>query len=110
MFISLDNVKDFESELQKFRHKPIVLDFHEQKCKSCKLFLPTLKKLSKEYKKEVKIINIDVDYNEELASRFRVKKTPYLLFIKDREIIHKMTKTPSEEELRSHLEFMINSK
>lgn len=108
MITTLDDIRDFNNVLQNFKYKIILLNFHESECESCKLFLPTLKKLSSEYMKDIKIVNVDIENNEEISSRFRVKKTPHILFIKNREIIFKMTEIPSEKELRNHLEITLN--
>ncbi len=105
---SINKLKDFNELLNEFNHKPILLDFHTNSCEPCVSLLPTLRKLSKEYKEVVEIKKVDIEVNKELAERFRVKKTPLLILIKNREIVNKIKSIPSEKELRNCLELIVD--
>lgn len=106
---TLNNIKDFNKKLNRKNHRPMLLDFHTDSCDPCVTLLPTLRKLSKEYSGKVEINKVDIEINKELAERFRIKKVPSLLFIKNREIIKKINKTPTEVELRNNLELLTNN-
>ena len=62
--------------------KPVLVDFHAEWCGPCKMQAPVLKEVSAEFKERIKIIKIDVDRNQPIASRFQVQAVPTLILFK----------------------------
>ena len=65
---------------------PVLIDFYATWCGPCKTLMPTLKELKKELRDSVSIIKIDVDKNQELASKFQVRGVPTLMLFKSGEM------------------------
>lgn len=59
--------------------KPVFIDFYATWCGPCTAFLPTLKEVKKEMGDRARIIKIDIDKNQELASKLAVRSVPTLM-------------------------------
>ena len=64
----------------------------------CKMLSPILEELSEEID-DVKIVKVNTDKNQELASSFGVMSIPTLLFVKDGKVIDTLVGLRQKEEL-----------
>jgi len=55
---------------------PVIVDFWAPWCGPCKQLTPLIERLVKQYAGKVKLVKINVDENQELASQFRVQSIP----------------------------------
>ena len=62
---------------------PVLIDFHASWCGPCQTMMPVLDQLKKELGDKVKIIKVDVDKNQPLATQFKVRGVPAFLIFKD---------------------------
>lgn len=62
--------------------KPVIVDFHALWCGPCKVQSPILKELAAELGERVRVIKIDVDQNNALASQYQVQSVPTLIIFK----------------------------
>jgi thioredoxin 1 len=102
----VENNQDFEQLMNQ--DNPVLLDFYADWCGPCQSLLPTIEKLSDEYKGKVEIRKVNVDENRELAIKFGVRSIPALFFMKDTEVVDKGVGLVSESELRKKLEVLLN--
>ena len=63
--------------------RPVVVDFHALWCGPCKAQSPILKELAVELGDRVKVIKIDVDQNNALASQYQIQSVPTLIVFKN---------------------------
>ena len=84
---SINDVREFYELTEQT--KPILLDFYADWCGPCQTLMPTIEKISEEYKNEIEVRKVNVDQNRELAAKFGIRSIPSLFFLKGEEIIDK---------------------
>jgi thioredoxin 1 len=67
-------------------NKPVLVDFFATWCGPCKMMPPILEQVNKQLGEQVRIIKIDVDKNQQLASELNVSSVPTLAIFKQGEI------------------------
>ena len=85
--IEIESMEQFEQEVSN-ENGTIFIDFYATWCMPCKTMTPIIEELAKE-NKEVKFLKVDVDKNNELATKYNVMSIPTMLIIKN----GKVTKT-----------------
>jgi len=63
--------------------KPVIVDFHALWCGPCKVQSPILKEVAAELGEKVRVIKIDVDQNNTLASQYQIQSVPTLIVFKN---------------------------
>jgi thioredoxin 1 len=63
--------------------KPILLDFSATWCGPCRMQKPILEELEKKYGDKVEFKVVDVDENQEMASKYGIHAVPTLIIEKD---------------------------
>jgi thioredoxin 1 len=62
---------------------PVLVDFYADWCGPCKMLAPILKQVKDEMGKAIKIVKIDVDKNQSIASKYHVRGVPTMLLFKN---------------------------
>jgi thioredoxin 1 len=83
--------------------KPVVVDFHALWCGPCKAQSPILKEVASELGDRVRVIKIDVDQNNEIASRYQIQSVPTLMIFKNGNLLWKHSGVVSKNQLVSVL-------
>lgn len=102
---SINSNKQFNDLVRQY--KPVLIDFYADWCGPCKMLMPTVEKLAKEFDGSIKIQKLNIDKNPEIADKFKVRSIPTLFFIKDQKIVERINGMTSETTLRKKLKSMI---
>ena len=100
------NENNFEKEVVK-SSLPCLVDFWAEWCGPCKNLAPILDEISNESKEKVKIGNINIDDNQELAAKFSIRSIPTMILFKDGNSIDTNVGLPPKKELLDWIETKI---
>ncbi|PRO64947.1 thioredoxin [Alkalicoccus urumqiensis] len=81
----------------------VLADFWAPWCGPCKMIAPVLEELDGDMGDKVKIVKLDVDENQETASKYGVMSIPTLLVMKDGEVVDQVVGFKPKEELENTL-------
>ena len=97
---------NFEQEVVK-SDIPVLLDFWAPWCGPCKMLLPVVDEIAKEYDGKIKVGKVNTDENMTLSSQFQITSIPCLIIFKGGKAINKMVgfrpKNAIEQELNNVL-------
>ncbi|XBT18440.1 MAG: thioredoxin [Candidatus Shikimatogenerans sp. Tduv] len=80
------NEKKFFKYLEK-SNKLLLVDFWAKWCYPCKKMNKILKKIYKKFKKNIKILKINIDKYIKLANKYNIQSIPTIIFFKNNKII-----------------------
>jgi len=90
--------------------KPVFVDFWAEWCGPCRIVSPTIEELSKEYDGKVDFVKVNVDQNNELASKYNVFSIPTLALFENGKIVAQSAGVSPKEKIRSYIDehFFVN--
>ncbi len=76
----------FEEEVLK-SEIPVLVDFWAEWCGPCRMIGPIVEELGEEYEGKLKVAKVDVQNNNDVASKYGIMSIPALLFFKNGEVV-----------------------
>lgn len=88
---------NFENIIQS--EKPVLIDFFATWCGPCKTLAPILKQVKDNLGERITIIKIDVDKNQQLASKYQVRGVPTMILFQNGNQLWRQSGVLSKEEI-----------
>lgn len=79
--------------------KPVLIDFFATWCGPCKMLTPVLKEVKDSLGDRISIIKIDVDKNQQLASKYQVRGVPTMILYQEGKQLWRQSGALSKEEI-----------
>ncbi|KAJ9109081.1 hypothetical protein QFC21_000409 [Naganishia friedmannii] len=67
----------------------VLVDFYATWCNPCKMLTPVLKKVAEQ--KNIDLVTIDVDENNEIAAKYQIRAMPTVIAFKDGKVVNQFT-------------------
>ncbi len=87
--------------------KPLVIDFWAEWCGPCRAVSPLVDEMASEFEGRVNIGKCDVDSNDDIVARFRIRNIPTLIFFKNGEQVDKHVGIISKNDLKAKIEALL---
>lgn len=79
--------------------KPVLLDFFATWCGPCQMLSPVLKNVKDSLGDRITIIKIDVDKNQELASKYQIRGVPTMMLFQNGKPLWRQSGVLTKEQL-----------
>ncbi|MDO9695524.1 MAG: thioredoxin [Candidatus Latescibacteria bacterium] len=83
---------------------PVLVDFWAPWCGPCKLLTPTIEELARDYAGKAKVVKVNVDDNQDLATKFGIRGIPTVMIFKGGEPVASLVGMRPKSELSQALD------
>ncbi len=85
----------------------VMVDFWASWCSPCKMVAPTVAELAKEYEGKAKFVKVNTDENQDLATRYKIRGIPTLMFFKNGEMVDQIIGAVPKTQLKAKLDTLL---
>lgn len=85
----------------------VMVDLWAAWCGPCQMIAPIVEELAGEYDGRVKVMKLNTDENQDIASRYQVMGIPTLLFFKDEKLVDRVVGAASKKQYQEKIESLL---
>lgn len=78
----------------------VLVDFHATWCGPCQTLAPILEELKSDEGEKLRIVKVDIDKNQQLATQMGVRGVPSLFFYKNGQLIKNVSGVLAKHEIK----------
>lgn len=102
--INQDNFKDTITN-----NEVVLVDFYADWCGPCKVLIPRLETLAKDFEGKAKIVKVNVDQSRELSAQFNIRSIPALFYFKNGELVGRQQGLQPQQSITDSLNQLIEA-
>ena len=99
---------DFDKDVLK-ADKPVLVDFWAEWCQPCRMLVPIIEEIAKEYFGRVKVFKMNVDNNTETPAKYGIRGIPSLLIFREGDVIATKVGILNKSQLAAFLDGSLHS-
>lgn len=84
-------------------NQPVLIDFFATWCGSCKTMSPIIEAIGKEVQGKARVLKVDVDKNQQLASSLQIQAVPTFVIFKNGKIVWRHSGAIDKQSLKTTL-------
>jgi len=93
----------FETEVLK-AEAPVLVDYWAEWCGPCKMIAPILDEVSRDYADKLNVAKVNVDENQEIASKYGIRGIPTLMLFRNGAVVATKVGALSKSQLTAFLD------
>ncbi len=99
----IKSTQQFDDEVLN-SSKPVFVDFWAEWCGPCRAVSPAVEEVSKEYDGKVNFVKVNVDDNNELASRYNIYSIPTLAIFQHGKVSAQAAGAASKDKIKAYID------
>ena len=96
------------SELINDTEQPVLVDFYATWCGPCQTLSPIVAETARTFKGRVKVIKIDIDKNQALANKYKIRGVPTLILFWKGQILWQQAGLMTKRDLAAKINQALN--
>ena len=93
----------FEADVLK-AEAPVLVDYWAEWCGPCKMIAPILEEVSRDYADKLSVAKVNVDDNQEIASKYGIRGIPTLMLFRNGAVVATKVGALSKSQLTAFLD------
>ena len=83
---------------------PVLVDFYADWCGPCQTMAPVIKEIADTFSGKIKVIKIDVDKNQQIASHYKIMGVPTFILFRNGEIVWRQSGMTTSSMMKKAIE------
>jgi thioredoxin 1 len=85
----------------------VMVDFWAVWCGPCRIIAPVVDELAQEYEGRMRVVKLNTDENQDVASRYQIMGIPTLLFFKDGKPVDKIVGAAAKKQFKDKIDSLL---
>lgn len=87
---------------------PVLLDFYSPTCGPCRMIVPVLETLAKEYAGRLLVFKLDTSSQQMTPARFQIRGVPTLMFFKDGKMVDQLVGAAPRSDIEQRINRLLS--